>query len=277
MVRTVGAQVTGLKAGDRVAGFKFDTFATYQVVPAQLVTKIEDNELLDEIVGVLMAYGTALYGMTVLARVEPNDTVLILQGTGLPGLAAIRISQIMGATPYVVVNHELEAQHIIQQYGLPQSQVLANNPTVIEILNAINGGSGADIVFSSGSSDAGLAREAWRHIGRFGRFVDFGRKNVLKRSTLDTVPIHRGANYLSFDMLDLYKRRPKSLTKILSMTVGLFRQGSIAELDEAVAAFFWEAFLPGRLLSSIRNLRNILTFCLTELNLGPKPTALTYW
>ena len=248
VVCKVGAQVTDLKAGDRVAGFNFDKFATYQTIPAKFLTKIGDNERLDEAVGVLMAYGTALYGMNILARVEANDTVLILQSTGLPGLAAIRISQIMGATPYVVVDNDAEAQHIIQEYGLPQSQVLANNPTAIENLSEINGGSGADIVFSSGSSDAGLAREAWRYIAPFGRFVDFGRKNVLKRSTLDTVPIHRGANYLSFDMLDLYKWRPKSITHLLSITINLFRQGSIsapkpltikniAELDDAVAGF----------------------------------------
>ncbi|KAL8723272.1 MAG: hypothetical protein Q9225_000394 [Loekoesia sp. 1 TL-2023] len=248
VVRAVGPQITELKAGDRVAGFNFDKFATYQRVPARFLKKIENNESLEEIVSVLMAYGTALYGMTSLAQVETGDTVLILQGTGLPGLAAIRISQIMGATPYVIVDSEVEAQHIIQQHGLSQSQVLAKTPLVIEYLCEIIGGSGADIVFSSGSSDAGLAREAWRHIAPFGRFVDFGRKNVLKRSILDTVPVHRGGNYLSFDMLELFKWRPQTLSKVLSSTIDLFREGSIAalkpvaiknitELDDAVASF----------------------------------------
>ena len=248
VVRAVGPQVTNLKVGDRVAGFNFDRFATYQRVPANLLKKLDSNESFEEVVGVLMAYGTALYGMTSLAQVEAGDTVLILQGTGLPGLAAIRISQIMGATPYVVVDSKTETQHIIQQYGLPQSQVLARNPLVAEDLSEINGGSGADIVFGCQSSDAGLAREAWRRIAPFGRFVDFGRKNVLKRSILDTVPVHRGANYLSFDMLELYKWRPQSLSRVLSLTLDLFRGGSIAapkpviiknitELDDAVASF----------------------------------------
>ncbi|KAI4118120.1 MAG: hypothetical protein LQ345_001759 [Seirophora villosa] len=248
VVRTVGPQVTDLKVGDRVAGFNFDKFATYQRAPASLLAKIESDESLAEVVGVLMAYGTALYGMNALARVEAGDTVLILQGTGLPGLAAIRIAQLMSATPYVVVDSEVEAQHIMQEYGLPQSQVLEKTPLVVEYLSEINDGSGADVVFSSGTSDGGLAREAWRHIAPFGRFVDFGRKNVLKRSTLDTVPVHRGANYLSFDMLELYKWRPQTLSKILSRTLDLFREGSIAaprpvtvkniaELDDAVASF----------------------------------------
>lgn len=133
VVRAVGPQVVDLKVGDRDAGFNLDKFATYQRLPAKLLKKIESNESLEEVVGVLMAYGTALYGMTSLAQVEAGDTVLILQGTGLPGLAAIRISQIWGAVPYVVVDNEIK-QHIIQQYGLPQSQVLAKTPLKLPVL-----------------------------------------------------------------------------------------------------------------------------------------------
>ena len=248
VVRAVGPQVTNLKVGDRVAGFNFDKFATYQRASATLLKKIESNECLEDVVSVLMAYGTAFYGIVSLAQIEAGDMVLVLPGTGLPGLAAIRISQVMQAMPYVIVDSDTEAQHIIQQYGLPRSQIVAKSALAIEYVKKLNGGSGADIVFSSGGSDSGLAREAWRYIAPFGRFVDFGRKNVLKRSTLDTVPIHRGANYLSFDMLELYKRRQQTLAKILSVTVDMFRDGSIAtlkpitvkniaELDDAVASF----------------------------------------
>lgn len=177
----------------------------------------------------------------------------------------------------------IEAQHIIQQYGLPQSQVLAKTPLVIEYLNEISSGSGADIVFSSGSSDAGLAREAWRHIAPFGRFVDFGRKNVLKRSTLDTVPVHRGANYLSFDMLELYKRRPQTLTKILARTVELFREGSIAapqpvtvknitELDDAVASFTG-SFTAGKTLVEYKESEGCLNLLPHKPQIRLKPDA----
>ncbi|KAL8771520.1 MAG: hypothetical protein Q9194_004856, partial [Teloschistes cf. exilis] len=268
VVRAVGPGVTDLKAGDRVAGLNFDKFATYQSVPAKLLKKVADNESLQDVVGVLMAYGTALYGMTSLAQVEAGDAVLILQNTGLPGLAAIKISQILGATPYVVADSEEEAKHIVHQYGLPESHVLANTPLAIEYLNETNGGSGADVVFSSGSSDAGLAREAWRHIAPFGRFVDFGRKNVLKRSALDTVPIHRGANYLSYDMVELYKWRPQTLTRVLSVTMNMFREGSIStpqpvtiknitELDDAVASFAG-SFTAGKTLIEYKKSEGLL-------------------
>ena len=258
VVRSVGSQVTSLKAGDRVVGFNFDKFSTYQRVRASHLQRIESTESFEEVVAVLMAYGTALYGMISLAQIEADNTVLILQGTGLPGLAALRIAQISRAKPYIVVENEVEAQHITQQYGLLQSQVLVNDPLVVERLRESSGGVNADIVFSSGSSDAGLAREAWRYIAPFGRFIDFGRKNVLKRSSLDTVPIHRGANYLSFDMLELHKWRPHTLSKVLTATVDLFRKDSIAapkpvtikniaELNDAIDTFS-DTFTAGKAL-----------------------------
>ena len=99
VIRCVGLQVNDLKAGDRVVGFNFDKFSMYQRVPASHVKKIKNTESLKEAVAVVMAYGTAFYGITSLAQVEPDNSVLFLQGIGLPGLAAIRITQIFKGSP----------------------------------------------------------------------------------------------------------------------------------------------------------------------------------
>ncbi|KAL8653891.1 MAG: hypothetical protein Q9210_001842 [Variospora velana] len=109
----------------------------------QLLAKIESNESLGEVVGVLMAYGTTLYGMHTLARVEAGDTVLVLQGTGLPGLAAIRIAQIADATPYVVVDSEVEAARTV---GSPMKSESKN---IAELDDAV--------AFFAGSFSAGKA------------------------------------------------------------------------------------------------------------------------
>ena len=249
IVRKVGSEVTGFEVGDRVAGFSFDKFATFQKVPATLLQKVEKQESLDEIASLPMAYGAALYGLKSLANLEVGETVLILEGAGLAGIAAVKVAQLMNAVPYVAVQNETEAQFVASQFGLPEAQVLLPSKlSVLAQLKTLTGGNGADVVFSSGWVDSTIAREAWRCIAPFGRFVDCGRKNVLKRSALDTVPLHQGANYLSFDMLDLYDRKPQILSQLLSLTVGLYRQGSISalrplslknitELNSAVAAF----------------------------------------
>ena len=114
----------------------------------------------------------------------------------------------------------------------------------------------------------------------FGRFVDVGRKNVLKRSALDTVPIHRGANYLSFDMRELHKYRPRTLANVLDLTINMFRQGSIrapqpvtvrniTDLDDAFASFAGNNFTAGKTLIEYKESTGLL-------NLSPQRPQLKF-
>ena len=249
VIRRIGSNVTGLAVGDEVVGFSFDKFATHQRAPASLLQKIERGEVLNELVTLPMAYGVALYGLKNLANLQAKESVLILSGTGSPGVAAISVAQLMNAVPYVAVRNEAEGTRLKTRFSLSDSQILLPSEQSIAFqMKTATGRSGADVVFSCGFVDASLARECWRDIAQFGRFVDTGRKNVLKRDVLDTVPLHRGANYLSFDMLDLHSWKPQILQDLLALTMSLYRRRSIrplepisikniAEIDEAVASF----------------------------------------
>ncbi|KAK3377517.1 hypothetical protein B0H63DRAFT_546979 [Podospora didyma] len=97
--------------------------------------------------------------------------------------------------------------------------------SISEQLAALTNGHGADVVFSTSNTDPDMAREAWRCIARFGRFVDGGRKvkDVLRRKALDALPVsQRGASYLSFDLSDLYEARPIALTTMLRQSAAVF-------------------------------------------------------
>ena len=261
VIERVGSSVTDFAIGDVVAGFSFDRFATHQRVPANFLQKVEKGDVLNELVSLPMAYGAALYGLRELANLQAEEIVLILEGTGSAGIAAIKVTQLMKATPYVAVGTRVEAERLKTEFGLTESQVfMPSQRSVPEQLNAVTGRFGADVIFSSGFVDASIARECWRLIAQFGRFVDSGRKNVLKRSTLDTVPLHRGANYLSFDMLDLCSWKPKILGSLLRLTISLYRQRSIsplgpistknlADIDSAVSSFS-DDFASGKTLVS---------------------------
>ena len=271
IVQRVGKSVFGLVVGDHVFGFSFSNFATIQRVSADLVHKVEDGEVLQELATLPMAYSTALYGLKTLAKVEAKEIVLILNGTGSAGLAAIKVAELLGSIPYIAVETEAEASVITTHFGLDKRHILMTSEiSLITQLKALTGGGGPDVVFSSGTVKAGVARECWRSLERFGRFVDSGRKNVLRRSVLDTVPLHRGASYLSFDILDLYSWKPQTLGNLLRLTVSLYRQRLITplrpvnvhklgEIDNAIAAFS-DDFTAGKTLISYES-------CDTPLNL----------
>ena len=125
-----------------------------------------------------------------------------------------------------------------------------------------------------------------KHEGTSLNFVDFGRKKVLERSTLDIVPIHRGANCLSFDMLELHKQRLQTLARVLAATIGLFREGSItapklvtiknvAELYDAVETFS-ESFTAGTAIIEYKKSDGLLKVlpCKSQIKLKADATYL---
>ncbi|KAI0476273.1 putative polyketide synthase [Xylariaceae sp. FL0804] len=248
VVQRVGPNVKGLKIGDRVVGFHADKFASVQQVPALTLHKLEPTDDMEVAVGMLMSYATALHGLDTLAAVKAQDRVLIMHGTGSAGTAAVRVAQLLGAVPYVVVETEEEATFLKTQLHLADSNIVRTaDGNTAQRLHVLTDGHGADVVFSTGSVDTSAAREAWRHIARFGRFVDGGRKHG-GRSALDTVPVNRGSSYLSFDVLELYEARPELLSELLGQIVQLAHQGSLvapgaaqsvnlAALGQAVASF----------------------------------------
>ena len=248
-VTSVGSGVDNFKIGDKVVGFNPDRYSSYQQVPAAMLQKLDDNDDMDAAVSTLMAYSAALHGLEYLGRVMKNDRVLILQGTGTTGAAAVKIAQYNGAMPYVVAITEQEVNFLQTHLGLKTEHIIKpSDGLVSERLSELTNGRGADIVFSSGYVERSAAREAWRCIARFGRFVDGGRKDVLSRNAIDNVPLQRSASYMPFDITDLYEGRPEAVSELIAATMRLFKKKfivspgmvqstNLAELNEAVTNF----------------------------------------
>lgn len=244
-----GADVKTLNIGDKVFGFSRDRLATFQTVSADMVQKTANGDIPEEVVTLPMAYATALHGLNTLARVEAGDIVLVLHGSGDAGAAAITLSKQMGAKTYVAVRSAVEAAKVAAAFDLaPETVIPMLDHTLMDKVKALTGGHAADVVFSSAFVPQTVSHECWRNIASFGRFIDVGRKNVLTRSALDTVPTHRGASYLAFDILDLYSQKTHLLASYLRQTTVLYRQKlipalrpiqkkNIANFDRAVASF----------------------------------------
>jgi len=245
IVQQVGSATKGFDVGDRVAGFSFDKFPTYQRVHQSLLQKVSLDESLAEMTSLPMGYAAALHGLKTLANLQSHETVLVLPGSGLAGAAAIRVTQAIGGHPFVIVSNESEASAARQHFGLDAKQVIVGSE--MSRIGRANGQYEIDVIFSAGWVDQAIAREAWRHISPFGRFINCGRKDAFSRGVLDFIPIRRGANYLAFDLLDLYRWRPEVLGRLWELTVGLYRQSqipapqlrirNITELNDCVASF----------------------------------------
>ncbi|PHH77422.1 hypothetical protein CDD82_3505 [Ophiocordyceps australis] len=249
LVTRVGPGVESLAVGDRVAGFSLGCFDSYQQVPAAMLFKLKPDDDMNLITRSIVSYATTLYGMQTLGRTKKGDVVLVLNKSGFSGAAAIKFSRLVGAVPYAVAKTDDEAHYLESQLGLdPKCIIRASDGLVSERLAQLTNGHGADLVFSAGSVDAGDAREAWRCIAPFGRFIDSGRKDILGRHILDGLPVKRGASYIPFDILHVCESHPEQLTALLPTIVDHVRKGSsaclgaihplhLADLDQAISTF----------------------------------------
>ncbi|RYP20500.1 hypothetical protein DL765_002745 [Monosporascus sp. GIB2] len=280
VVERVGNAVRRIAVGDRVVGFGFGEFGSYQVTTEGLVQKLHPSESVQDMVGLPLPYASALYGLKTLAGVQCGENVLILEGTGLAGAAAIEIAKVLGAIPLVMASGEQQVASVMQQYGLPRKQVLASPNELLSVLHRSNGRSETDVIFGSGSTPDATIREAWRSIAPFGRFIHCGKKKVLKRGSRDLVPFHRGANYYSFDVLELHRLKPAVMAQLLGETIRFYREHkisiiepvhvqNIAEIDDAVANFS-DNFGAGKTVISYEksgsHIRMIPSLATTELS-----------
>ena len=78
VVESVGAGVTDLKAGDRIAASCGHNGARQKIaLPASSCVKIPDNLDFDRAAGVIVIYGTALHALEDRADPKPGETLVV--------------------------------------------------------------------------------------------------------------------------------------------------------------------------------------------------------
>lgn len=98
LVKAVGAGVTDVAPGDRVAAFMlFGAFAERVVVPHQAVVKLPDAVSFEVGASLILTYGTTMHALVDRAKLAPGEKLLVLGASGGVGLAAIQIGKCLGA------------------------------------------------------------------------------------------------------------------------------------------------------------------------------------
>ncbi|MEU8119098.1 quinone oxidoreductase [Spirillospora sp. NPDC049024] len=109
-VVAVGADVAGIRPGDRVAWEGVPgSYAEYVAVPAAKALPIPDT-VTDEVASALPLQGmTAQYLATASYRIAPGDTVLVHAGAGGVGLLLTQLAKALGATVLTTVSSAAKA------------------------------------------------------------------------------------------------------------------------------------------------------------------------
>lgn len=148
VVRAVGAGVTHVRPGDRVAcGNWTGAWAERMVAPAAQVAPLPPGLDYATACTVRYAYGTAWYALSVRALVRPGETVFVSGAAGGVGLAAVDVASHLGARVIAGVGSPERAQVALSRGA--QAVVVYGKEDLKSRIVELTSGRGLDVGFDN--------------------------------------------------------------------------------------------------------------------------------
>jgi len=211
--------------GDRVCviGGHWSTFVR---VPSTNVARVPPTMTFEEAASIPTVFLTAYYAFYHIARLVRGETVLIHAGSGGVGQAAIMLAQKIGAEVYTTAGSPEKREIIHRKYGISHDHIFSSrDSSFLSRTMTMTKGKGVDVVLNSLSG--ALLHASWSCIGRFGRFVEIGKKDIHSSSFLDMEPMRRAASFAAVDLIQLAEYRGQLISEILAEIMRLLEQGEI--------------------------------------------------
>jgi NADPH:quinone reductase-like Zn-dependent oxidoreductase/acyl carrier protein len=195
-VAALGAGVAGLKPGDPVYGFAARAFSRYATTAAATIAPMPAQLSFAQAATLPAAYTTAYYALITRGRLRRGERVLIHAASGGVGLAAVNIARWRGAEIYATAGTPDKRDHL---KGLGIRHVFDSRSLDFarQVLDATQG-RGVDVLLNSLGGEfiaAGLSA-----LGRHGRFLELGKRDILRDSALHLAPFEKHLAFIALDV-----------------------------------------------------------------------------
>jgi NADPH2:quinone reductase len=149
VVEAVGAGVTDLKAGDRVAyaSAPLGAYSEVRLYPADRAVKLPDGISFDTAAAMMLKGMTAQYLIKRTFKVQPGMTVLWHAAAGGVGLIASQWLKALGATVIGTVGSDAKAA-LAKAHGCEHT-IVYTRENFVERVKEITGGKGVPVVYDS--------------------------------------------------------------------------------------------------------------------------------
>lgn len=226
IVTKAGSGASTLKVGDRVCAIAAGSIANVARCKTNCAVKLPHSISFLDGASIPLIYCTAHYCLARVARLKPNETVLIHAAAGGVGQSLIMLAQASKARVLATVGSLEKKNFIIQTYGIPEGQIFYSRDTsfVQGVLEATNG-KGVDVVVNSLAGEQ--LRATWKCMAPFGRFVEIGKRDITTNVYLEMAPFERTVTFAGVDLGDLIQLRPEELQKVFVEVMDLMRSGSV--------------------------------------------------
>ena len=167
VIGAIGAGVTSLKVGDRVAATMINgAFAEKIVVPELAAVKLPDSVDFQLGAATLLTYATTYHALVDRAQLQAGQTLLVLGAAGGVGVAAIQLGKLLGAKVIAAASTP-EKIAFCKQMGADEG-VCYGTEDLKERVKALTNGDGANVIYDPVGgrySEPALRSIAWE--GRF--------------------------------------------------------------------------------------------------------------
>ena len=225
IVQEVGENVSGLKAGDRVAYASPPTgsYAEEKIMPADRLVKIPDN-ISDEVAAAIMLKGmTVEYLVRRTYNVKAGQTVLFHAAAGGVGLIACQWLKAIGATTIGTVGSEEKAA-LAKANGCEHT-ILYREENFVDRVNEITNGKGVPVVYDGIGKDTAL--QGLDCLSPFGLMVIFGNASG-NAPPIDTgLLAAKGSLFLTRPTLMTYNAKREALVDSAQQVFNMVGSGKI--------------------------------------------------
>ncbi len=170
-IEAIGSDVSGFRAGDRVAYcLSWGSYANFAVVAAWRVVHVPDGLPLELAAASLFHGLTAHYLANDVGRLAPGKTCLVLAASGGIGQLLIQMATRLGATVYATTSSNAKAE-IARKRGAAAA-FLYEDGRFADTVRERTGGRGVDVVFDPVGKPT--FRDSLRAIRTRGLMVSYG-------------------------------------------------------------------------------------------------------
>jgi polyketide synthase 3/4 len=213
VVTAVGPGVTEHKVGDLVGGMSPNgCWATFVLCDARHAVTLPSAVPVEEAAAIPTASATAWYGLHDLARICPEDKVLIHSGTGGVGQAAIAIARAAGCEIFATAGSP-DRRQALRDMGIKHVYDSRSLDFADEIRRDTDG-YGVDVVLNS---LPGAAQRAGIELLAFGgRFIEIGKRDIYGDTRLGLFPFRRNLSLYAVDLALLTHSHPAIVQRLLT-------------------------------------------------------------
>ncbi|KAH0494008.1 hypothetical protein TgHK011_000645 [Trichoderma gracile] len=240
----------GYTVGDRVICLlQQSSFPSRAIVDWTSVVHMPTRLSFQEAASLPAAFLVAYFSLVEIVRLKSTQSVLIHNGAGSTGQAAIMVAKHIGATVFTTVASPKQRDLLAMEHGIPSHHIFdSTNASFGTSVAAATNGRGVDAVLNSLTGP--LLQTSFNLVAPLGHFIEVGKYDSLANSNLEMLPFTRGVTFSAVDVPSLLQNRDSDVHRVLAEVVRLFELEALAPVSPIIEHNIGDIAQVSRLLQT---------------------------